>query len=444
MRHQVTFISLSSLSRLLLVELIFCLHQMPSARALAQDGDGSCDVPTVEPLASTSLTCHFNKDLNETKTDFTVFLTIGVNPQKSQKVLACGWTSKNIKCSVSPGYQFNNAVSHKVTLEIPRASVLQIGTYTCVHNNMATDRSISCDFRLTLAGKTMCDIPSVRVNTSTSLTCYFPEDISRNEADYTVSVYHYKNSGNPDRVFSYLSMKKSQHATRGYVLDGDITDHLTLRFPNAVKEQEGKYSCIITGVDLAQNCSFTLASVVPVTSTCSIPSVQETEPAELTCAFSVDVNVTRKDFKVVRDGGAEIVSCKWRNNELNCSKYLGYEINETVTNHVVIKVAEASSKHKGRYVCQLINAEMNCFKPCDFNVLMTAKSTGEHGNTATIAFTIIGILLAVFLIAIVIKLRRRLLCFKMCRQKGNKPKNASSDNNGTKEEQQAIASKDET
>lgn len=46
-----------------------------------KDGDGSCDVPTVEPLASTSLTCHFNKDLNETKTDFTVFLTIGVNPQ---------------------------------------------------------------------------------------------------------------------------------------------------------------------------------------------------------------------------------------------------------------------------------------------------------------------------------------------------------------------------
>lgn len=48
---------------------------------IIKDGDGACDIPSVEPLASTSLTCHFNEDLNQTKSRFDVYLTKGVIQQ---------------------------------------------------------------------------------------------------------------------------------------------------------------------------------------------------------------------------------------------------------------------------------------------------------------------------------------------------------------------------
>lgn len=66
----------------------------------------------------------------------------------AQHVLGCQWISGNMVCYVSPGYRFNYAVSRNVILEIPRASVEQIGTYTCVLDNNPERKS--CDFRLTL------------------------------------------------------------------------------------------------------------------------------------------------------------------------------------------------------------------------------------------------------------------------------------------------------
>lgn len=61
-----------------------------------------------------------------------------------------------------------------------------------------------------------------------------------------------------DKVLSYRRSKKSLSIIPGYDLDGEVTDHVTVRIPSATEEQEGKYSCHIAGVQFSENCSFTL------------------------------------------------------------------------------------------------------------------------------------------------------------------------------------------
>lgn len=90
----------------------------------------------------------------------------------------------------------------------------------------------------------------------------------------------------------------------GYEVNGNVTDHVTLTVHNTSETHEGTYNCQITGFASPSfdNCSFQLAKgqrQLGTTSSCNIPSVQESEAAELVCTFSVDVNVSRQNIKVI-------------------------------------------------------------------------------------------------------------------------------------------------
>ncbi|XP_025111873.1 uncharacterized protein LOC112574795 isoform X6 [Pomacea canaliculata] len=341
--------------------------------AQAQTGNTvTCDVPSVEPLANTSVTCHFPENVNQTRRIVTVSFYKGAQYTVSNEndILECWWLSGKMDCDVKRGYKFNRIISHELTLEIPRVSTKQIGGYVCKLSNMNPKDVKYCELKIKLEGKTMCDVPSVPLNSRTSLTCYFPEDLSKNTADF--SVYHQSTSSDSVDVISCKRMGDhwSCDRIRGYEFDQTVTNHLTVGIPTAQEDQEGSYSCHYTSSSPVryENCSLTLTTV---TSFCNISSAVETEPASLTCTFNVDVNATKQNFSLVRIGGADnkgvdIVTCTWLKDQLKCTTAPGYEVNNTVTDRLVIRVPRASRDHTGTYACHVNGSKANGFQSCEF------------------------------------------------------------------------------
>ncbi|PVD27269.1 hypothetical protein C0Q70_12424 [Pomacea canaliculata] len=333
----------------------------------------TCDVPSVEPLANTSVTCHFPENVNQTRRIISVsfYKDAQYTASNENDILECWWLSGKMDCDVQRGYKFNRMISHEITLEIPRVSAKHIGGYECKLSNMNPKDIKPCELKIKLEGKTMCDVPSVPLNSRTSLTCYFPEDLSKNTADF--SVYHQSSRRESGTV---ISCKKtgdlwSCNKIRGYEFDQTVTNHLTVEIPTAQEDQEGSYSCHYTSSSPVryENCSLTL---ITVTSFCNISSVVETQPASLTCTFNVDVNVTKNNFSLVRIGGADnkgvdIVTCTWLKDQLKCTTAPGYEVNNLVTDHLVIRVPRASRDHTGTYACHVNGSKANGFQSCEFN-----------------------------------------------------------------------------
>ncbi|PVD22628.1 hypothetical protein C0Q70_18449 [Pomacea canaliculata] len=341
--------------------------------AQAQTGNTvTCDVPSVEPLANTSVTCHFPENVNQTRRIVTVSFYKGAQYTVSNEndILECWWLSGKMDCDVKRGYKFNRIISHELTLEIPRVSTKQIGGYVCKLSNMNPKDVKYCELKIKLEGKTMCDVPSVPLNSRTSLTCYFPEDLSKNTADF--SVYHQSTSSDSVDVISCKRMGDhwSCDRIRGYEFDQTVTNHLTVGIPTAQEDQEGSYSCHYTSSSPVryENCSLTLTTV---TSFCNISSIKETEPASLTCTFNVDVNATKNNLSLIRLGGDEskgvdTVTCTWLQDQLKCTTAPGYEVNNLVTHRLVIRVLRASRDHNGTYACHVTGSSMDGFKSCDF------------------------------------------------------------------------------
>ncbi|PVD22605.1 hypothetical protein C0Q70_18424 [Pomacea canaliculata] len=261
-------------------------------------------------------------------------------------------------------------ISNELTLEIPRVSTKDIGRYACKLSNMNPKDIKPCELKIKLVGKTMCDVPPVPLSSRASLTCYFPEDLSKTRANFRV--HHGANCSDPACAVVTCEWGDNLVCSilRGYHFDLTVTSHLTVGIPTAQEEQEGSYSCYFTSSTpvLYEPCSLTL---VTVTSSCSISRVTETEPASLTCTFNVDVNETRNNFSLVRFGGGDskgvdIVTCTWLEDQLKCTTAPGYEVNNLVTDRLVIRVPRASRDHTGTYACHVTDSKASGFQPCEF------------------------------------------------------------------------------
>ncbi|XP_025111738.1 uncharacterized protein LOC112574725 [Pomacea canaliculata] len=155
-----------------------------------QDGSVTCDVPSVESMDSTSVTCHFPEDVSQTKRDFYVSFYKDEKSEEAVDIMACLWLLGKISCIVSPGYKFTGNISHKASLEIPQASLRHAGRYACQISNINANDIKPCEFKIKLVNKTMCFVPSVSLMAQTLLTCYFPEDFNKTKTN--VAVYHNK------------------------------------------------------------------------------------------------------------------------------------------------------------------------------------------------------------------------------------------------------------
>ncbi|XP_025111865.1 uncharacterized protein LOC112574793 isoform X1 [Pomacea canaliculata] len=352
-----------------IVIFIQTLHLLSKAQHL-EDNSITCDIPAVEPLANTSVTCHFPLNVSHSQRIVVVSFYEGRISREESNILDCYWLWGNMDCDISSGHTFNRMISNELTLEIPRVSTKDIGRYACKLSNMNPKDIKPCELKIKLVGKTMCDVPPVPLSSRASLTCYFPEDLSKTRANFRV--HHGANCSDPACAVVTCEWGDNLVCSiqRGYHFDLTVTSHLIVGIPTAQEEQEGSYSCYFTSSTPVryEHCSLTL---VTVTSSCNISRVTETEPASLTCTFNVDVNETRNNFSLVRFGGGDskgvdIVTCTWLKDQLKCTTATGYEVNNLVTDHLVIRVPRASRDHTGTYACHVNGSKASGFQSCEF------------------------------------------------------------------------------
>ncbi|XP_025111890.1 uncharacterized protein LOC112574800 isoform X2 [Pomacea canaliculata] len=391
------------------VVLIFSLLLVYTASV--SDKDVTCEAPSVEPLVSTSVICHFPEDVSQTRRIISVSINKGKTYRDEKDILDCYWLSGKRECRIMlPGYSFNGTISHSLTLEIPRVSTEHMGKYACKLSSMDPDNIKPCELKVGLVGKTKCDVRSVDQTSHTSLTCYFPENL--NETRAGLSVYHHTSRGHKESVMSCRWKDESFNCTmaNGYELDGSVTDHVTLTLPSASQRQRGKYSCHMTDQPSvsSQLCLFPLENDAAVNSSCSIPSVQEMESTTLTCRYGVDMNVTRRNFTVVHLDDVDILNCIWLNDQLDCTPAPGYQFNNTVTDHLVIGVPRASRDHNGTYACHVMGSDEENFAPCEFIITQVSdKHRNDESFLAVIVSSFVILILVSLLIFIIYKWKTR-------------------------------------
>ncbi|XP_025113458.1 uncharacterized protein LOC112575695 [Pomacea canaliculata] len=135
---------------------------------------------------------------------------------------------------------------------------------------------------------------------------------------------------------------------------------------------------------------------------CNISSVKENEPAALTCVFSSDISVTKDNFEVVRpDGkGSNVASCTWTNGELECTTATGFDVNKTVTDHVIIRLSQATPAHTGQYACRLQGSDDGGFTHCDFVVM--PGDPHDDSSAGVAAAVVIPLLVLIVLVAAIL------------------------------------------
>ncbi|XP_025113047.1 uncharacterized protein LOC112575404 isoform X1 [Pomacea canaliculata] len=389
--------------------------------ASVSDKDVTCEAPSVEPLVRASVICHFPEDVSQTRRITTVSINKGKTYRDEKDILDCYWLSGKRECHIMlPGYSFNGTISHSLTLEIPRVSTEHMGKYACKLSSMDPDNIKPCELKFDLVGKTKCDVRSVDQTSQTSLTCYFPENL--NETRAGLSVYHHTSLGDKESVMSCRWKDDSFNCTiaNGYEFDGSVTDHVTLTLSSASQRQRGKYSCHMTDQPSvsSQLCLFPLENDTAVNSSCSIPSVQEMESTTLTCRYSVDMNVTRRNFTVVHLDDVDILNCIWLNDQLDCTPAPGYQFNITVTDHLVIGVPRASRNHNGTYACHVMGSDEENFAPCEFIITQgvyrgrPAISEKHRNDGSFLAVSSVVMVILVSLLILIIykwKTRERLM-----------------------------------
>ncbi|PVD22590.1 hypothetical protein C0Q70_18408 [Pomacea canaliculata] len=249
-------------------------------------------------------------------------------------------------------------ISHELTLEIPQASAKFTGKYACLISQINHHDKNSCEFRM--KQEVRCDIPSVISNSSATLTCYFPDYLNNTREDF--AIYHHSD------IITRCEQKAEVfncHTGRGYVFDGEITDHVTLRIPSASDEHEGTYSCRIAGKKY-QNCSFALNKELP--SSLNTSTANDTEHIPLMCRLSVTVigssrrwNFSAEHVDVDGNKDISVINLTWKNGYYVRALASGYEIKD-----LIITVPHHQGVENAVYPCSLIlSSDMSKIEPTE-------------------------------------------------------------------------------
>ncbi|XP_025112058.1 uncharacterized protein LOC112574909 isoform X1 [Pomacea canaliculata] len=256
-------------------------------------------------------------------------------------------------------------------------------------------------------GQIKCDVLPAKLHGNTSLTCHFPEDVSKTKKDF--SVYRYTDKSSPDDVLDcwWMLEKVECRHDQGYEYNKMISDKLSLEILEVSAPQV--YACQLPGYGPESIITCDL-KVEPDKTSCHVPSVKENEPTTFTCTFSVDLRVTRQDVKVIHqlNTGTDVVSCTWINKEPSCTSVPGFELTNTITDRLTIKVPRATLQYNGTYVCHLQGSQSEHFESCDFIVMTVSATTTPVGAIVAVTVgVIIVMLVTVTLIITFIIMKRR-------------------------------------
>ncbi|XP_025112298.1 uncharacterized protein LOC112575024 [Pomacea canaliculata] len=359
------------------------------------DGKTTCDVPSVTALTSTSLTCHFPEDINQTRKDLTVYLyRENENPDA---ILDCWWLGGQMECYSYPGYKQPKSISRQLTVTIPRAAANQTGTYACQVERYGPDQLSTCEFSIQSGTKTICDAPSVRQGLPAWLSCYFSENVGESKRDFTV--YHVSSQGFKESVLTctWSQGNLTCYTARDYQYQRTINNTATVKIPKVSASHTGTYSCQLAGAPPRDydDCVFSLDQ--GQATYCNIPSVKLMEPATLTCNFGLDINKTKTNVNIVHfsdqnKAGVDVLKCGWQHNDLVCDVTSGLEFSRPVTDRLALTIPRANDIHTGEYSCQLQTTSNNALR-CEFFI--------DSGSNSSVS-VIVGVLIPLFILVLIV------------------------------------------
>ncbi|XP_025113463.1 uncharacterized protein LOC112575699 [Pomacea canaliculata] len=254
----------------------------------------------------------------------------------------------------------------------------------------------------------MCDVLPAKLHGNTSLTCYFPEDVSKTRTDFSVYRYTDKNKSSPDDVLDcwWMSEKVECRHDQGYEYNKMISDRLSLEILEVTAPQV--YACQLPGYGPESIITCDL-KVEPDKTSCHVASVKENEPTTFTCTFSVDLRVTREEVKVIHQSntGTEVVNCTWINEEPSCTSVPGFEVNNTINDRLTIKVPRATLQYNGTYVCHPQGSQSEHFESCDFIVMTVSATTTPVETIVPVTVGVVIVMLIPLTLIIVFIIRKR-------------------------------------
>ncbi|XP_025112295.1 uncharacterized protein LOC112575023 isoform X3 [Pomacea canaliculata] len=359
-----------------------------------QDGKVTCDVPSVTALTSTSLTCHFPEDINQTRKDVSVYLY--KENESPDAILDCWWLGGDMDCYSAPGYKHTKSISRQLTVTIPRAAANQTGTYACQVAGYNSDQLSTCDFSIQSGPKTICDAPSVSRGSPAWLSCYFSENVGESKRDF--NIYHVSSQDSKESVLNCTWSQDSLtcHTASDYQFDRKVTNTATMKIPKVSASHTGTYSCQLAGAAPGdyEDCAFNFDQ--GQATSCNIPSVKLIEPATLTCDFGVDINKTKTNFNIVHFSdqnkeGVDVFKCIWQHNDLVCDVTSGFEFSRPVTDQLALTIPRANDNHAGKYSCQLQRSSNNATY-CEFSI--------DSGSDSSVS-VVVGVLIPLFILVLI-------------------------------------------
>ncbi|XP_025113857.1 uncharacterized protein LOC112575928 isoform X2 [Pomacea canaliculata] len=113
--------------------------------------------------------------------------------------------------------------------------------------------------------------------------------------------------------------------------------------------------------------------------TCSIPSVEPLQDTVLTCHFSEDLSVTKKDLTIYHYGYKNnpiaVVDCLWLGGTLYCNLKDGYKFNKIVSTHLSVAIMRVNSNQTGEYRCQVDGYSPTSMKACELKLKLGEDNT---------------------------------------------------------------------
>ncbi|XP_025112063.1 uncharacterized protein LOC112574909 isoform X5 [Pomacea canaliculata] len=166
---------------------------------------------------------------------------------------------------------------------------------------------------------------------------------------------------------------------------------------------------IVSTLLLSLQISLNSRALAQDKTSCHVTSVKENEPTTFTCIFSVDLRVTRQDVKVIHQSNTEtdVVSCTWINKKPSCTSVPGFEVNNTITDRLTIKVPRATLEYNGTYVCHLQGSQSEHFESCDFIVMTGSATTTPVGTIVAVTVGVITAVLVTVTVIIAFIIRKR-------------------------------------
>ncbi|XP_025102453.1 uncharacterized protein LOC112569022 [Pomacea canaliculata] len=96
--------------------------------------------------------------------------------------------------------------------------------------------------------KATCVVPPAEPLGNTSLTCHFPEDVSKTKKNFIVDVV--PENGRTEVALNCFWVRNEMkcYTKQGYSFDQQVSDRITLHIPQVSPEQYGRYNCFFFNI----------------------------------------------------------------------------------------------------------------------------------------------------------------------------------------------------